>query len=88
MPTGLFAKRAGKVINGLLNGSNDATFTALHTIEDASVLTEEAQDVGRVVQVLSDMEYIEVQTDANGVQSIRLTPAGVVAKSAIPPSRA
>jgi hypothetical protein len=72
-----FAKRSGRVMNGLLYGANDTTFTQLHKIEDEAVLTSDVEDVGRVVNVLAQMGYIEVETDANGVQSIRLTPSGV-----------
>lgn len=73
----MFPKRAGRFMKGLLNSLNATTFTAIPTITDPVVSGEEAANVDSTVKILADMQYVEVQTDANGVKSLRLTPSGV-----------
>lgn len=73
----MFVKRAGKFMKGLLSNLNADTFTAVSAISDPAVSTEQLENIERTVKVLSDMAYVESQTDENGEISLRLTPSGV-----------
>lgn len=64
-------------MKALLTNLNDATFTPIPQITDPLVAGEQAQNVDSTVKILSDMGFVEVQTDANGVKSLRLTPSGL-----------
>lgn len=78
----MFPKRAGRFMKALFLALNATTFTSIPTIADPLVSGEETANVDRTVKILSDMEYVEVQTDANGVKSLRLTPSGVAHSNA------
>lgn len=73
----MFPKRAGRFMKALLSGLNATTFTPLNAISNPLVANEEAKNVESTVKILSDMQFIEQQKDANGVTSLRLTPSGV-----------
>lgn len=73
----MYPKRAGRFMDAFLNGLNATTFTPLSAITDPLVSGEQAENVDRTVKILADMLYIEVNTDASGVKSFRLTQSGV-----------
>lgn len=73
----MFPKRAGRFMKALLSGLNATTFTPISAIKDPLVVNEEAVNVDRTVTILTNMEFVEAQTDASGVKSLRLTPSGV-----------
>jgi hypothetical protein len=83
MPTGLFVKRAGRVISGLIHGANSDAFTALDAIDSPVILNEDVENIDNTVGVLEMQGFIEVQTDAEGHKSIRLTPSGVAMASTL-----
>jgi len=72
----MFPKRAGRFMSALFNALNETTFTPISAIQDPLVAGEEKVHVDSTVKILSDMQYIEVQTDANGAKSLRITPSG------------
>lgn len=76
-----FPKRAAKFMTALYASLNGETFTPFDTIADPIVSGEEPDHVNTVIKVLSDMQYVETQTDENGRVSLRLTPSGVVQRS-------
>lgn len=73
----MFPKRAGRFMAALLNGLNGSTFTPISAVTDPLVANEQPENVTRTVTILKNMEYVEVQTDASGVISLKLTPSGV-----------
>lgn len=73
-----FHRRAGRFMTSFLDALNATTFTPLSAITDPIVSNEDISDVDRTTKILADMQFIEVNTDANGVKSYRLTPSGVV----------
>lgn len=77
----MFPKRAKRFMEALFGGLNETTFTPISAIQDPLVSQEEKVHVDSTVKILSDMQYLEVQTDANGAKSLRLTPSGVAHKN-------
>lgn len=76
-----FNRRAGKFIDALYSSLNGETFVAVQDISNETVAAEQPENTSRTVSVLSNMGYIETATDAEGRQTLRLTPAGVVQQS-------
>lgn len=73
----MFPKRAGRFMKALLSSLNASTFTPVSAITDPLVSSEDVNNVDSTVKILADMEYIEVQANADGTKSLRLTPSGV-----------
>jgi len=72
-----FHRRAGRFMTAFLDGLNATTFTPLSAIKDPLVSQEDKADIDRTTKILSDMQFIEVQTGTDGVISYRLTQSGV-----------
>ncbi len=77
MPTGFFAKRAARVVSGLVKGANEADFTPLASYSEPVVAGEDFENIEQTVKVLEMQGYIEVSANEQGALSIRLTPSGV-----------
>lgn len=79
----MFVKRVGNFMKALLRNLNADTFTPFASITDPVVANELIEDALRTVRVMEAQQHIEVQTNPDGSQSLRLTPSGVALLSAI-----
>lgn len=71
-----FAKRAARITNHLMQSAPVDTFAPVSDVVPETYNDVEPEDMARILSVLEKMGYAEIQADANGVKSIRITEAG------------
>ena len=78
-----FAKRAPRITNILMLKGDTEAFTPVLEVLPEMYHDVAPEDLARVTKVLETMGYAEVQTDENGVQSIRITAHGAWLRAGI-----